>query len=208
MAPRPFIPVPDTIEAEITFRLGTVYMSNRFYFSNYYPLFGPGDDLVVASSLATEAINTYLPCIASDVLLVHTRARFLNTASDPWVTVPLFGYFGTYPDVAMPANVCVRARGRRQTTTTKQRPYFCVPAPPRAAIVENEVVQAYADLVVEFYIGLVDRVGPDGTDFVWVSFETGGAWRSEGLTRYWPILERKMYLGPRRRRLRNIAAYP
>lgn len=205
MAPRPFIPVPDTIEAEVTFRLGTVYMTNRFYFYNAYPLFVPGDDLVIAADLATEAINNYLPALANNLLLIHTRARFLNTASDPWATIPLFGYFGTYPDEAMPANVCIRARGRKQTSATKQRPYFCIPAPPRAVIIENEVDPGYWDLVVPFFIALVDYVGPPGTDLVWVSFRENGAWRSEGFVRYWPILERKMYLGPRRRRLRNTA---
>lgn len=208
MAPRPFIPIPDTIEAEVVTRLGAVVMTNRYFFWREFGAWSFGDDLVVASDLATAAVNSFLPLLANDVALTGTRARFVTSASDPWRHVPLSGYFGAYGDVAMSANVCIRARGRRQVRTTRQRPYYCIPAPPRSVVTENEVDPAYRSLVVSWQVALEDDVGPLGTRLVWVSFREAGAWRSEGLVRRWPSLDFKLYLGPRRRRLRNVDILP
>jgi hypothetical protein len=183
-------------------------MANRFYFFNEFTAWGFGDDLIIASDLATVAVNWYLPLLANDVALVGTRARFVNSASDPWVSVPLTGYTGTYGDVGMSANVCIRARGRRQTRDTRQRPYYCIPAPPRSVVLENGVDPAYRSLVVGWQVGLEDDVGPLGTRLVWVSFRQAGSWRTEGLVRRWPSLDSKLFLGPRRRRLRNIEILP
>jgi len=206
--PRPFIPVEDTLEAELTFRVSSTYMTNRLYFFRAFPTYAPGDDLLLASWLGTWVINFYLPALANDVLFIHSRARFCTSASDPWATIPYTGYFGTYPDVAMPANCTFRVRSRRQVYDSKQRPYICVPAPPRSAVVENEFTEDYWAIVRDALTEVYEPLSPFGAEWVWVSFQHNNAWRSAGRVRYWGILEPVYTVSPRRRRLRNTALYP
>ena len=208
MSSRPFIPVPNTIEAELTFAVGSVFMTNRFYYNNEYPLFVPGDDLLIASNLGTWCINHYLPVLADDVAFVKARARFKSTASDVWATIPYTSYYGSWGDVAMPANVTLRIRSAKQRYDSKQRPYLCVPAPPRDTVEENEFTLDYQLAVIDALSYAYEPRSVPGSEWAWVSFEKDNEWRSEGEVFLMGILEAVPVVSPRRRRLRNTTAYP
>lgn len=208
MAPRPFIPVADTIETQLTFQLGSVYMSNVFYHSNFASSPAPFDEVLMASAMGTWAINYYLPNLGSDLLFVHSRSRLITSSSDPWFTIPYTGYFGGAGDVSMPANVTYRIRGRKQISTKKQRPYICVVGVPRSAVVENEVDTTWASSVRGSLVEVYEPRGMLGYEWAWVSYQDNNSWRTEGLPRFWPSMELTRYVAPRRRRLRNINLLP
>lgn len=208
MPTRPFIPVPKVIETEVTFRLGDLYMSNRFFFQREFFDWPPSAEVIVAGDVGTWAINRYLPCIASDVSLVHVRGRDIQTSEGPWVTIPYTGYAGSWPDVAMSANVCNQVRLRNSEPTQRQKPCVFVPAPPRNAIVENTFTDAYLSAVIDAFSYLFGAVSIGGVDWAWVSFRLNNAWRSEGLVRRVGLVLPNPTVSPRRRRLRNLELYP
>ena len=207
-SPRPFIPVPDTIETEIVFSLGGLQMANRFFFKRDFPPYDPGDHLNLALWLGDWVINRYRNVLAQNVLFEHVRARFLNSPLDDWISVPFFGYFGLWPANAMPANVTFRLRGRRSVVGSKQRPYVCVPAPPLDTVVENTFTESYWLACLAQFNRLYEPLDPFGSQWSYVSFEKDNAWRAEGFVRGMPALEPVYTVSPRRRRLRNTALYP
>lgn len=207
MSPPPMA-VPDTIEAELLFYFGGFYMTNRFWYSTFNPPFTFGDDLLVAAGLGTWCINWYLPCLGSDVSLVRSRARDLSAGVGPWVDVPYFGYVGTYPDVAMSANVCIRVRDTKRVAASRQHAYTCVPGIPRAAIVENQITSAYQTLLRQAYQEVYEFSTLLGAERAVVSYREGNAWRSVGHVQFWGGLQVSLDVAPRRHRLKNTAFIP
>lgn len=183
-------------------------MTNRFFYRWVFPGFSPGDDLILASWLGTWCINYYLPVLGDDVLFIHARAKFMDSASDPWATIPYLGYFGSFGDVAMPANVTMRVRNKERVFGSRQYPYLCVPAPPRSEVVENTFTQAYQDAVVDALSNVYEPTTLLGSTWVWASFEAGGTWRAAAITRRVGVLQPIESVSPRRRRLKNTALYP
>jgi len=208
MAPRPFIPVPDAIEGEVTFLLGGVYMTNRLFY--YWPqdLWPSFPELTIADALGTWVINHYLPVIGNDVLFVHSRARKAQAASDPFTTIPYLGYFGTADTPAMSANVTVRLALSQPRRAGRRVGSIRAIGVPLSAVVENELTPAYRAGLIDAFAWAQEFPTAIGAELGWASYRAGGAWRSEGIIFLTGQLRASLTVGPQRKRLKNTALYP
>jgi len=206
--PRPFIPVPDVYEAELRFRLGSVVMTNRLFYS-INPLFTfPNNQLDFTGAIGTTVINDYLPAVAQNVLFDRVRTRTLTTSSDPWTTIDYTGYFGLWLSDAMTANVTCYTWLARRSLLIKRRGAVCTPAPPRSSVDENAFTDTYILAVKHAMGALQEPIFTVGYEMGWVSFRDDNAWRAEGVFHQAGVTDPIRTVAPRRRRLKNLNVFP
>jgi len=205
---RPFIPVPDCLEAELRFQLGSVVMTNRLVYAvNPFGHF-PASQLDFAGALGTSVINRYLPAVANNVLFTRVRTRTMSSSSDPWTTIDYTGYFGTWPSEALAANCTCFIRSRIGRQRGVKRGALCFPAPPRSAVVENRFTDEWIFYALDAVAFLISIPGTFGYELNYVSYRSGNAWRTEGVPIPWGVPNPDRTVAPRRRRLRNTNIFP
>lgn len=203
MAPRPFIPVPGTVELEFVFDYNTIFMVNRFFV--FWPLADRPDDAAasIAALAGFWASVYYLPLLASQVNFQHTRCRTCDTASDPWVVNSDYAGNGSDTSGAMSANVAVLVRWTVPLNRRNRPGHTFVPAPPRAQITENEVSASYRSGLIDAFSTLIDFADFAGGRLCMVSFRHNNAWRSEGVPFEMELVQPQLVVTQRRRRLKN-----
>jgi len=208
MASMPEIPVPDVDEVQLTFKLGLIYFTNRFFFA-WDPSVRPlGSATILAGVIGTWAINDFLPLLGSDVQLVHTRGRERDLGEGPWVTIPYTDYTGGASDVAMPVQVCCLIRTSAIRIAGERRGKVFVSGVPRDSIVFNEFESVFLSDLRNAFELIIEPPTTSGCQWVTVSFRTNNSWRSVGVVLGTGVLEPRVLVSTRRRRFRNLVLQP
>jgi hypothetical protein len=178
-----FIPVTNTVQAEMRMTLFGQLIENTLYFR-----FGGVPVLAELGVLADDLIDwwdtEYSTVLSSELLLRECKVTSLVTASSPTITVaPASETRGKDDAPASPGNValCVSFRTTSRGRSFRGRNY--VPAIPTDQITGNTVASAIGIDLVGAYTDLLGRHAlTDDGQWVIVSRFTGGAPRASGIT--------------------------
>lgn len=199
----PFIPVPNTVQAELRFLSAGQRFENILYFQPIEELNVP-QMLLLATSLAAWWSQTIASVINANVRLNEVYITDLTTASSPTLTyVPPTPLTGLNNSPVLPFNVAPSVSFRTLGRGRSSRGRNYITGLCEDEVQENSVIQGVADTLVEGYNNLLDPANI-AQSFEWgvVSRFTGKAPRAQGL--FQPIVSAVMtdlFVDSQRRRL-------
>jgi len=206
MAPQPFVPLVDGVQAEFIFSLAGEVVENRLWFVDRT---GPTTQArmnALAIALHSWHQGQVMPFLAVELALQQVVITDWSAFPPPMFSTVTSTTFGSVAGGVHSANVSVRVAFKGASTQTFRNNSNFVPGIPKASVDGNQYSSTIRTALFNAYVNLIDLVAgvPSVPGWRWVitSRRLANSWRStQDFSRTDFIRFPSPYISPRRRRL-------
>jgi len=201
---RPFIPVPFVASVELVFELDGRAFSNVFHFYSFETEWTLPDLVTLAGQVGTWCINSWLIYMSNEVSFTKAIATALYDELAPNYTFTYSSYVGSQPAPSLPLNCAIWIPLTALRRAGEPSYHVVFGGIPNSVVEGNIVGFTFRDLLRATLVTLIDLNTTLHSQWVRISYETGGVWRSEGFVTFvGNIGIASERLGSRRTRLHN-----
>lgn len=202
----PFVPFPDSAQAELVFSLGGKVVMNRLWFTLRTPPITQVALDALAIGLYSWHATDIMPHLSSDLTLLGVGAQDWNSFPPPFTSSQGTPIAGGNTSGSHSANVAIRVLFKGDNSQTFPSNSNFIPGIPLDAVNLNRYTTAIRNVIFDAYVRLTDLTFHFGVHPGWrwniTSRQLNNAWRTtQDFARTDHIRFPSPYVSPRRRRL-------